>query len=132
MNDKPAPSLTHREDLLAAALSVASAMHQLSDVWDSHFDGDAYTPETGYPFEASLEDVVANVDAWIDVLRADKDVALARHDLDRALAAQTNARQHLAYRTLDPFVITADRGDESTSLPRGYDPREDGPPTRFG
>lgn len=59
----------HRANLAVFARRAASALSDMTAYWDEHqLPGDITTPETGYPFDADLDEIVVAIHEWVDAL----------------------------------------------------------------
>lgn len=47
---------------------LASALTEVSRFWEDNLPGDAFTPETGYPFSESLDEVELRVIEWHEAI----------------------------------------------------------------
>lgn len=73
------PSAEALEALAAAVGTAASALAAVLDTWHRfELPADTYTPDTAYPFALSLDEQVAALDEWADVIAQDADVAAGR------------------------------------------------------
>lgn len=62
-----ARSLAEREARMAQLIEkLAKATSDVAAYWDANFPGDHFTPETGYPFSESLDEVELRVQAWAE------------------------------------------------------------------
>lgn len=67
------------DELAKAVAAAAGALDDVQDTWRRlGLADDAYTPETGYPFTSSLDNVAANMWAWFDAIAGDIDVREGR------------------------------------------------------
>jgi len=61
----------HRKPMAELVRTAASALYAVAKYWEANdLPGDFSTPETGYPFDLSLDDVCANVWGWAEALEA--------------------------------------------------------------
>lgn len=76
--DTKVPTVEQREAFAQAVRELAEATRKVLTLWGEHFEDDAYTPETGYPYAESLDEVDAKVWEWADGVSGDADVAAGR------------------------------------------------------
>lgn len=68
-----------RDEFSALIVELARATGAVTEFWLRHdLPGDFYTPETGYPYDASLDEVAAAVWAWSEAVAGDAHVANGR------------------------------------------------------
>lgn len=61
----------HRTAMANLVKQAASALYSVAKYWEENdLPGSFSTPETGYPFELSLDDMCANVWGWAEALEA--------------------------------------------------------------
>jgi hypothetical protein len=61
--------------LAAAVATVGSDLFKLLNTWhELGLPGDAYTAETGYPFDHDLAEIAHEVMAWHDAIIGDADI----------------------------------------------------------
>jgi hypothetical protein len=78
MNQQRVPTVQQREEFAAAVEALASATYKVLGLWQDYYEDDAYTPDTGYPYTASLDEIADAVASWADAVASDADIAAGR------------------------------------------------------
>lgn len=121
----------HRAKMAELVKAAGSALYKVALYWEENdLPGNFSTPETGYPFQLSLDDVCANVWGWAEALEGPQPEPTAQqldtwaHDIMRAVVDDiAEHRIPLGVRTFSELHNYVDANEYllATSCPWGRD-----------